>query len=142
MHAMSTEPTALDRALARVGDRWTLLIVDAVLAGAHRFGDILDVVPGIAPSILSARLRKLEADRLIISTPYSYRPVRHRYEVTDDGRELAGALAVLASWAARVEFLPEVAFHRTCGTTVEWRPWCPTCGRAVDTDDADDLHRL
>src|SRR5262245_12878426 len=108
MHGMSMEATPLDRALARVGDRWTLLVVEALLDGPRRFGQLLDAVPGIAPSILTARLRKLSAERLIVSARYSHRPIRQRYELTADGRDLAGALAVLASWAARVDELPGV----------------------------------
>jgi DNA-binding HxlR family transcriptional regulator len=142
MNTMAIEATPLDRALARVGDRWTLLVVEALLEGPRRFGELLDAVPGIAPSILTARLRKLEAGRLIVSAPYSHRPVRHRYELTADGRDLAGALAVLASWAAGVDALPGVQYHHTCGTALEFRPWCPTCGTVVEEAEADDLDRL
>jgi DNA-binding HxlR family transcriptional regulator len=136
------ETTPLDRALTRVGDRWTLLVVEALLVGPRRFGELSDAVPGIAPNILAARLRKLEKERLLVSTPYSRRPVRHQYALTADGRELAGALAVLASWAARVDTMPGVTYHETCGTPLELRPWCPTCGRVVDETEADELDRL
>jgi DNA-binding HxlR family transcriptional regulator len=142
MQAMATDPTPLDRALTRVGDRWTLLVVEALLGGPRRFGELSEALPGIAPNILTARLRKLETDRLIVSAPYSTRPVRHQYELTGDGRELAGALAVLGSWAARVDALPSATYHDACGTTLELRPWCPTCGLVVDESDADDLDRF
>jgi DNA-binding HxlR family transcriptional regulator len=139
----STELTPLDRALVRVGDRWTLLVVEALLEGPRRFGELSAAVPGIAPNILAARLRKLEGERLVVSTPYSTRPVRHHYELTADGRELAAALAVLGSWAARVDgTVPGVPYHDVCGTPLELRPWCPTCGRDVDDADSDDLDRL
>ena len=68
--------------------------------------------------------------------------MRHQYELTADGRELAGALAVLGSWAARVDALPGADYHDACGTAVELRPWCPTCARVVDDADTDDLDRL
>ena len=100
------------------------------------------MLPAIAPNILVARLRKLEGDRLVVSTPYSTRPVRHQYELTADGRELAGALAVLESWAARLDALPIGRYHDACGTALELRPWCPTCDRLVDEVDVDDLDRL
>jgi DNA-binding HxlR family transcriptional regulator len=132
----------LDRALARVGDRWTLLLVEALLDGPRRFGELAEAVPGIAPNILAGRLRRLEQDGLLVATPYSQRPVRHQYDLTEDGRELADALAVLAAWAARVEGLPAPRYHATCGTALEARPWCPTCGCAVDDADADELDRL
>jgi DNA-binding HxlR family transcriptional regulator len=135
--------TPLERALARVGDRWTLLVVEALLDGPRRFGELGEAVPGIAPNILAARLRKLESEQLVVSTPYSTRPVRHHYELTADGRELATALAVLGSWAAHVDStVPGVPYHDVCGTPLELRPWCPTCGRLVDDADADELDRL
>jgi len=95
--AATLESTPLDRALTRVGDRWTLLVVDALLDGPRRFGELSEAVPGIAPNILAARLRKLERERLVASDPYSTRPVRHQYALTPDGRELAAALHVLGS---------------------------------------------
>jgi DNA-binding HxlR family transcriptional regulator len=135
--------TPLDRALTRVGDRWTLLIVEALLDGPRRFGELSDAVPGIAPNILAARLRKLERERLVVSAPYSTRPVRQQYELTADGLELASALAVFGAWAARVDgTVPVVPYHETCGTPLELRPWCPTCGVVADDADVDDLDRL
>jgi DNA-binding HxlR family transcriptional regulator len=135
-------PAPLDRALSRVGDRWTLLLVEALLDGPKRYGELADAVPGIAPNILAGRLRRLEQDGLLVATPYSARPVRHRYELTADGRALAAALAVLAGWAARVEGLPPPRYHATCGAALETRPWCPTCDRIVDPGEADELDRL
>ena len=104
-HDAGMEATPLDRALARVGDRWTLLVVEALLDGPRRYGELSTAVAGIAPNILAARLRKLEQEGLVVSTPYSSRPLRHQYQLTADGRELAGALHVLASWAARIDAL-------------------------------------
>ena len=66
---MATAP--LDRALTRVGDRWTLLLVEALLDGPLRYGELADAVTGIAPNILAARLKRLEQDGLVTATPYS-----------------------------------------------------------------------
>src|SRR4030042_3002782 len=95
------EPTALASALARVGDRWTLLIVDALLAGPARFGQLAEAVAGIAPNTLTHRLRKLEADGLVISLPYSQHPPRYEYRLSGPGAELAGALPLRAARGAR-----------------------------------------
>lgn len=132
----------MDRAVQRVGDRWTLLIVDALLEGPRRFGEVIDRVPGIAPNILTARLRRLTDDRLVVAAPYSHRPLRQEYALTADGRALGEALTVLASWATRVEPTDEIHAHRACGTPVELRAYCPTCHRVVDRDDADALDHL
>src|SRR5688500_558380 len=48
--------SALDAALERVADRWSLLVVEALLEGPRRFNELLADVPGIAPNILSQRL--------------------------------------------------------------------------------------
>src|SRR5918993_3855411 len=88
--------SALAEALERVGDRWTLLVVEALLDGPRRFGDLQDDVPGIAPNILSQRLRHLERVALVVSRAYSERPPRFVYELTSAGEELAGALRLLA----------------------------------------------
>jgi acetylornithine/succinyldiaminopimelate/putrescine aminotransferase len=62
---MPTETSPLATALERVGDRWTLLVVEALLEGPRRFGDLREEVTGIAPNILSARLRKLESQGVV-----------------------------------------------------------------------------
>jgi DNA-binding HxlR family transcriptional regulator len=128
-----TDSTAASLAWAaeRVGDRWTLLIVHALLAGPLRFGELGDVLPGIATNVLSQRLKRLEADGLLLSNAYSARPPRFSYELTQAGRELAGVLALLAQWGA-VAGGGEGVRHSACGTPLEARWWCPTCDHAVD----------
>ena len=92
---------ALAEAAERVGDRWSLQVIGALLAGPRRFGDLLALLDGIAPNILSKRLACLEADGLIVGEPYSaHRPVRHTYRLTAAGADLAGALRMLAHWGA------------------------------------------
>jgi DNA-binding HxlR family transcriptional regulator len=133
-------PAALDEALQRVGDRWTLLIVDTLRAGPRRFGELQSGLDGLAPNILSRRLKALEADGLITASPYSQRPYRVAYVLTARGAELAGALRLLAQWGARPASGEAVPLHHaSCGTTVEARWWCPTCARVVDDDEAPDL---
>jgi DNA-binding HxlR family transcriptional regulator len=123
-------PTALEAALDRVGDRWSLLIVDALLDGPRRFGELRDALPGIAPNILTDRLRRLERERILGSTPYSTRPPRMEYRLTGDGRDLASALRLLADWGSR-RTGGEPLRHDRCGTAIEARWFCPTCEVAV-----------
>jgi DNA-binding HxlR family transcriptional regulator len=138
----STGPSALGTALDRVGDRWSLLLVEALLHGPRRFNDLGDSVTGIAPNILSDRLRRLERDGILVATPYSRRPVRMEYALTADGRELAGALHLLADWGVRRGGTGEPLRHAACGTPLEARWHCPTCERLVDEADPDGLTRL
>jgi DNA-binding HxlR family transcriptional regulator len=128
--------SGLDAAMARVGDRWTLLVIEALIQGALRFTDLRDAIPGVAPNVLSARLRTLQADGLVVSVPYSDRPPRLEYQVTEAGRDLAGALRLLASWGARDEGgEAEAPRHAACGTALEARWYCPTCTVTVDEGD-------
>jgi DNA-binding HxlR family transcriptional regulator len=135
-----TAPSPLAAALDSVGDRWTLLIVEALLEGPRRFGDLQDELPRIAPNVLTARLRRLEREGLVLAQPYSERPQRFVYELTGSGRELAGALRLLADWGGRHREGAEPPRHAACGSPVEARWWCPFCERPVDEDEAADLH--
>lgn len=127
---------SLATTLERVGDRWMLLIVDALLAGPRRFNDLAEDVTGIAPNILSSRLKRLEAEGIVRALPYSHRPLRFSYELTASGRELAGALRLLADWGAKAAG-GEPIRHEACGTPMEARWYCPTCSRVVSDDEAD-----
>jgi DNA-binding HxlR family transcriptional regulator len=132
--------SALDVAMARVGDRWTLLVIDALLDGPRRFKDLEAAVPGLAPNVLSARLRRLEREGLIVAVPYSDRPTRYEYSASSEGRELAGALRLLARWGARAmgeEAEADGPRHRSCGTLLEARWYCPTCERVTERADDD-----
>jgi DNA-binding HxlR family transcriptional regulator len=64
---------ALADALETVGDRWTLLVIAALLDGPKRFGDLQQELPGIAPNILTQRLRQLDRDALLVFCNYSER---------------------------------------------------------------------
>ncbi len=135
-------PSPLEAALERVGDRWALLLVHALLDGPRRFSDLTEAVPGIAPNVLSNRLKSLEREGVVAARPYSRRPPRFTYELTAAGAELAGALRLLAQWGAGPSDDTEAVRHAACGTTVEARWYCPTCARVVDEDEGGDLHFL
>lgn len=130
---------ALDDALQAVGDRWTLLVLAALLEGPARFGDLREALPGIAPNILSARLRALEARGLVVARPYCRRPPRFSYEPTASAAELTGALRLLAGWGARYAEGGGALRHEVCGTSLEARLWCPTCEAPVALGDAPDV---
>lgn len=136
--------SGLDAALDRVGDRWSLLIIEALLDGPLRFNDLSVAVAGIAPNILTERLRRLERAGVIVGQRYSERPLRLAYTLTQDGHELAGVLRLLAAWgsagssaggAASAEGLR----HLACGSPLEARWYCPTCAQTVTDDEASSL---
>ena len=134
--ATDRRPLPLEAALDRVGDRWSLLLVEALLDGPRRFGDLGEALPGIAPNILTDRLRRLERAGIVRSSPYQERPTRYAYELTADGRALASALRLLADWGARRSSDVEPLRHVICGTPLEARFFCPTCTTVVDPADA------
>ena len=129
----------LANALSVIGDRWTLQVVAGLLDGPKRFGELAESLTGIAPNILTARLRQLERDGLVVATPYNQRPVRLAYALSDTGRELAGAIALLRAWGARQTGDVEGPVHDTCGTPLETHLYCPTCERPVDDVDVEAL---
>jgi len=131
--------TPLGEAVARVGDRWTLLVVNALLGGPRRFNDLLGELPGLASNILTQRLRHLEREGVVVATPYSRRPPRFVYELTASGRELAGAVRLLAQWGAGQGGDDVAMAHDACGTPMEARWWCPTCARMVDDGTGDGI---
>jgi DNA-binding HxlR family transcriptional regulator len=137
--------SALDVALGRVGDRWSFLVVEALLDGPRRFNDLAAAVPGIAPNILTDRLRRLEREGVLVSSTYQQRPPRQDYSLTADGRELAGVLRLLAAWgssgASATSGGGEGVRHLTCGSLLEARWYCPTCARTVDDEEGSELLR-
>ena len=91
----------LRRAVDLVGDRWTLLLVNALAGGPRRFGDLSRDVRGVAPNVLTDRLRRAERAGLISGTAYQHRPRRLVYELTPVGDELAAILPALGAWSAK-----------------------------------------
>src|SRR5919109_3982973 len=91
---------ALARALDVTGDRWTLLIVRELVPGPRRFTDLLDGLPGIPRNLLTERLRALERDGVIARQELPPPAARQVYELTDEGRDLAEAMAPLIAWDA------------------------------------------
>jgi DNA-binding HxlR family transcriptional regulator len=132
--------SALADALSTIGDRWTLLVIATLLDGPRRFGDLQEEVAGIAPNVLTQRLRQLERNALVVARPYSERPPRFVYELSAAGQELAGALRLIAGWGARNSDGAAAPRHSECGTPMEARWWCPTCERVVADDQDEELH--
>lgn len=84
------------RSLDVVGDRWTLLIIRDLVRGKRRFKDLQGSLAGIAPNLLSDRLKKLEQAGLIMRTLFRQIPPKVEYALTEKGRGLEGVLASLA----------------------------------------------
>jgi DNA-binding HxlR family transcriptional regulator len=90
---------ALRSILARVGDKWTVLIVVLLGDGPKRFTEIKRMVDGISQRMLTFTLRGLERDGLVTRTVYPTTPQRVDYELTRLGSTLWQAVEPLSSWA-------------------------------------------
>jgi DNA-binding HxlR family transcriptional regulator len=129
-----TPGSPLDAALGRVGDRWSFLVVESLLEGPRRFNELVASLPGIAPNILTDRLRRLEREGVLVGRKYSDRPARMAYSLTEDGQELAGVLRLLAAWGSGSTGA-EGLRHVSCGSLLEARWYCPTCAVTVDENE-------
>jgi len=125
-------------AVERIGDRWTILIVDALLARPLRFGELETSVEGIAPTVLTKRVRQLERDGIVVGTPYSERPLRLAYSLTGRGRALADAISLLRDWGASHTGDEHALTHAVCGGPLTTRLWCASCELPVGDDAADE----
>jgi DNA-binding HxlR family transcriptional regulator len=85
------------RALERVGDRWSLLVIRDLLAGAKRFTDLMDRLGGITPKTLSQRLRELE-DAGIVTADREQGRREVWYRLTPAGADLGPVIDALGRW--------------------------------------------
>jgi DNA-binding HxlR family transcriptional regulator len=93
----SAGPCPIARALLRVGDAWSMMILRDAGYGATRF-DQFRTSLGIAPNILTRRLAALTRDRLLEKRRYSERPPRDEYVLTEKGRDFLPILAAIGAW--------------------------------------------
>jgi DNA-binding HxlR family transcriptional regulator len=84
--------------LARVGSKWTILLLMAIGDGRMRFGELHRAINGISQRMLTVTLRNLEHDGILIRTVYPTIPPRVEYELSDRGRSLKLALAPVGKW--------------------------------------------
>jgi DNA-binding HxlR family transcriptional regulator len=113
---------SIARALDVVGDRWTLLIVrELLLQGPCRFTDLRNGLPGIAPNLLSLRLKELEAAGLVNREDAPPPIATVLYTLTETGQALAPALRALGLWGLKFmgEERPDDAFR------AQWLAYAP-----------------
>jgi DNA-binding HxlR family transcriptional regulator len=114
-----------------LGERWTLLLVrDLLKLGPRKFQDFEDSL-GVAPGILSERLKVLEEEGIIERGFYSTHPPRAQYTLTAKGRELKTVVGALAVWGSKYVHRASALVHDACGTPVEVGYYCAACDRRV-----------
>lgn len=97
--------------LARIGDKWSVMIVMLLAPGPRRFNEMRRAINGISQRMLTLTLRGLERDGLVTRTVFPTIPPRVDYELTELGQSLRKPIEALGEWAFRNR--PEVEAART-----------------------------
>jgi DNA-binding HxlR family transcriptional regulator len=114
--SVTVEPNVLDQncesrqALDRIADKWTCLIVYALLDGPRRHGELKRAIGGISQKMLTQTLRSLERDGLATRTVIATIPPHVEYALTPLGETLGEPLAAICRWA--MDHLPELQAAR------------------------------
>ena len=90
---------AISEVLSRVGDKWTVLVVETLGTGPKRFNELRRALGSISQRMLTLTLRALERDGLVTRTIFSTIPPRVDYELTRLGRSLLEPVHGLSAWA-------------------------------------------
>jgi DNA-binding HxlR family transcriptional regulator len=97
--SLSSDCRAVSGVLARIGDKWSVLIVMLLGEGPRRFNEMKRAVGGISQRMLTLTLRGLERDGLVTRTVFAAVPPRVDYALTDLGRSLGPPVMALGLWA-------------------------------------------
>ena len=125
------------RSLEIVGERWTLLVLRDAFLGVTRFERFQERL-GLAPNILTKRLRTLTEGGVLERRRYQERPERFEYVLTESGKDLLPVVLALMSWGdahLAPAGPPVVVRHAGCGGDVGLGAVCGRCGETVGADD-------
>ncbi len=90
---------SINAVLQRIGDKWSLLIVQMLSGGSKRFNELRREIPTISQRMLTLTLRGLERDGLVTRTVTPSIPPRVDYALTELGQSLRGPVSAIANWA-------------------------------------------
>ena len=99
VHTAECRP--ISELLARVGDKWSVLVVSLLGGGPQRFSGLRRMIDGISQKMLTTTLRSLERDGFVTRTVFPTIPPRVDYELTELGRDLLVPVGALAEWAKK-----------------------------------------
>ncbi len=118
-----------------IGDRWTGLVIAALLFGLNRYDEIATAL-GIATNILSDRLKVLIAAEILEQVPYQHKPTRYKYRLTEKGADLYVIALQMHEWACRWLFQddqPAIGLkHSSCGSDLQTELVCSACKEALN----------
>lgn len=104
------DPEIFRSILARVGDKWSMMLIGMLQEGPRRFTELKAMTPGISSRMLTQTLRQLERDGLVEREVFAEIPPRVEYQVTPLGQSLVPVVLALAEWAS--EHTVEIAANR------------------------------
>jgi DNA-binding HxlR family transcriptional regulator len=131
---------SIARTLHIAGEPWSPLILRDLYVGINRFDDIQQDL-GISRKVLANRLAWLVEQEVVERRPYSERPPRDEYLLTNKGWELCDVLLAITAWGDRWTAGPEgppvQLRHRACGELTHAEVRCATCGEPLHARDVD-----
>ncbi|AXE64537.1 HxlR family transcriptional regulator [Hyphomonas sp. CACIAM 19H1] len=135
---LDRENCSLARAMAVVGDRWTLLVLRETFLRVRRFDEFQENL-GIARRVLTERLKHLVDHGVLERVAYSQTPLRYEYRLTEKGLGLYPVIISLVHWGdayyAGKKGPPLLHRHKTCGHDFHSVLTCSECGEAVSPRD-------
>jgi len=133
---------SIARSLELVGERWSLLVIREIFHGRRKFSEMQRSL-GVARNVLTARLQRMVDEEILERRPYSDKPERYEYFLTEKGLDLWPALIALLHWGDRYSPSPDgprrLIVHKECGGEVSERGTCESCGRVLHARDAKQL---
>ena len=96
---INDEECPIRNVVAQIGDKWSILILFALVDGCDRFNSLKSRIEGISQRMLTQTLRDLERDGFVLRTVYAQVPVKVEYELTALGKGLTASVWQLVSWA-------------------------------------------
>ena len=125
-------PCPVSKSLDIIGDRWTLLIIrDLLVQGPRKYVDLSQSLKGIAPNVLSDRLKVLETNGLVEREFYEQHPPRALYKLTKKGSDLHMVMQALLEWGNKYLYDGVAMVHEACGHETKVMSYCPACDARV-----------
>ena len=131
---------SIARALELIGERWSILVIREVFSGRRRFSEMQRTL-GVARNVLTARLQRLVEEGILERRPYSERPARYEYFLTEKGLDLWPTMIALMQWGDKHMPLPDgppvIVVHKgDCGGRIDDRRICERCGKQLEVREA------
>ena len=131
---LSDQPCSISRALAVIGERWTLMILRDCFLGVRRF-EIFQRRLGVSRTIVTDRLVLLVEEGVLERRAYQDKPVRHEYRLTPKGLDLYPVVMAIAhfgdAYYAGEAGAPLLRRHKTCGCDFHPVQVCSACGQEI-----------